>query len=313
MIKYMKPSQRRLLSPVKKMADGGDMDWGSIYDKLAPAAGSVAPIAPSTIQPLDVSGAPQAPKQSVTSFSSSISAVSRSLAPFASNMVNALRTPPKPAVPHLDNFVTLQAPSYNNDRAEVSREINGTNAAIDRTVDGNTGAKIRLFNQGQKLERLSAINQSEHNTQVGLIGEQGKINAGISARNNEKLDIYGNQQVERQVAQQREQSANVANFSDKVVGIQNEEEKRRVDLEKTKVMSTLFSRSGVGDRERKILKEIGVPDPLGKSYSDLEEIKRNGGYMAGGGAMARPTAGSTYYRNIPLRGQTLKSLYKPAQ
>lgn len=308
MIKNMKLGQRRLLTPVRKFTDGGDLDWDSIYNKLAPSAGSVAPIAPSTIAPLDFSGAPQAPVGTNGALSAA-GAISKSLAPFASNIVNAFRTPPQPSVPHLDNFVTLQAPSYNNDRAEVSREINGTNAAVDRTVDGNTGARIRLFNQGQKLEKLSAVNQAEHNAQTGLVNEQGKINAGISARNNEKLDIYGNQQVERKIAQQREQSANISNFSDKVVGIQNENAKRQVDLDKTRVMSTIFTKSGVGDRERKMLKELNVPDPLGKNYEDIK--MKMGGYMAGGGSMSRPTAGSTYFRNIPLRGQTLKSLYKP--
>lgn len=311
MIKEMRNQYRRMTRPVKK-ADGGDMDWGDLENqlsgvpKIAPVTSTVAPLGvnkpdtsgipgpPSNVKPIDTSGAPR--PEPGTNWG----AIAGNVAPYISNIANEFRRPPQPMAPHLDNMVTIGSPNYNNDRAEASREIEGNSVIAGRNVDGNTAARIRLFNQGQKLEKLSSINQQDNNMKLQARNDQARINASISGRNNDKLDNYDNQQVERGVAIQREQSANLSNATDKFVSINNEQQKRQVDLDKTRTMATLFSRSGVGDRERKALRDSGVPDPLGKNYAD---IKRNGGIMRMGGS---------FYRGVPLRSQTLRSTYKPA-
>lgn len=289
-----------LTRPIRrKMAGGGMLDWDDINNQiggntyavappLANTAGSINPIQAPTGGPSAVLNPPitnSAPQ--VSSFSSTM----KGIAPFASNIVNAFRTPPQPPMPHLDNLVTLRSPNFNDERNQVERNTNADAEASARNVDGNTGARIRMFALGQKLDRLSTINERDKNLQLQTQNEQARINAGISTGNNRKLDEYDQQQVERRIAQQQQQSANLSNFSDKYIGIQNENEKRRVDLEKTKTMATLFGKSGVGDRERKTLRDMGVDDPLGRNYTD---IKRVGGF----------------FRGLPLRAQTLKSLYK---
>jgi hypothetical protein len=288
-----------LTRPIKK-ASGGMLDWNDIGDRIAGNSYAVAPPLADTkgsINPIQapIMASPSAtfnpPPTTTTSPTSSFSSTMKGIAPFASNIVNAFRTPPQPPMPHLDNLVTLRSPSFNDERNQVERNTNADAEAAARGVDGNTGARIRLFALGQKLDRLSSVNERDKNMQLQTQNEQSRINAGLNAGNNRKLDEYDQQQVERRIAQQQQQSANLSNFSDKYIGIQNENEKRRVDLEKTKTMSTLFGRSGVGDRERKTLRDMGVDDPLGMNYSD---VKRAGGF----------------FRGLPLRAQTLKSLYK---
>lgn len=310
---------QRMTSPVK-MENGGDF-WGDISGflsgtpKVAPIATIASPIsadAPNPNKgPLDINPYPEpkAPPTSsgtfnLTGASKGIGAITDSLAPFASNIVNGLRTPPQPHSPQLDNMVTLRAPNYDNDRADVERNINASNAAIDRTVDGQTGAKIRLFNEGQKLERLSSVNQPEHNAQIETSNNAARINSGIMSRNTDRLNQYGDEKVERQIAQQREQSANISNASDKYVGIQNEKRKAQVDLEKTQTLANIFTNSGVKDRLRKTMKDQGLPDPMGKDYKDLDS-------KAFGGALGGRNSYRSFYRGIQPRAQTLKSLYKP--
>ncbi len=303
-------NHRMLTQPVKKMADGGD-DWDSMINgnqygvpAIAKINTNMSPItanAPGTAPNLNL---PSAPPSQGSSFSSTLSNVGTSIAPYASNIVNSFRTPPQPAVPHLDNMVTLRSPSFNNERNATERNINADTEAAARNVDGNTGARIRMYGLSQKLDRLSDINQRDANTKLQTQNEQARANMGVEARNNEKLDNYGNQQVERRIAQQTQQSANLSNLSDKVVGVQNEQAKRAVDLDRTRTLSTLFSKSGVGSRERTILREMGVTDPLGYNYSDLDK-KAMGGPMG-----VRQDHSRGFYRNLAVRGQTLKSLYK---
>lgn len=328
MIKLMSGTGMRKIhntmnNPVKKMADGGfwdDLNASlSGTPKVAPVATTAQPIValegPNQQQgPLNINPYPEPKSPSASGTfnfgkaTNTVSSITDSIAPFASNIVNGLRTPPQPHSPQLDNMVTLRAPSFDNDRAEVSREINSTNASVDRTVDGQTAAKIKLFNQGTKLEKLSSINQTDHNSQLQTSNDQARINSGIQSRNTERLNQYGDQQVERKIAGQREQSANLSNFSDKYVGIQNEKRKAQVDLDKTKTMATLFTKSGVVDRERKMLMDAGVPDPTGKNYEDIKVYGGKIKTMAlGGNVVPR-----SFYKGVNPRSQTFRSLYKSA-
>lgn len=212
----------------------------------------------------------------------------KAASPFASNIINSLRKPPMPITPTYNSPVTLSGVNMDNERARVSREINAGSAAADRTVDGNTAAAIKRFDQGTKLDRYSQIAEQENNTNAGIRNQQAQINAGIQAGNNQKLDNYHDQLTDRQIAQQREQSMNLANAGEKLTGIQNETEKRRVDLAKTQVLSTIFDKSGVLNRQRLKWKKLGIEDPLGQDYKGLEEKKFGGTLKANRFKRMRP-------------------------
>jgi hypothetical protein len=193
--------------------------------------------------------------------------------PFASNIINAFRKPPMPVRGTKDNYVSLSKVNMDDERNQVSREINATNKSIERTIDGNASAAVKLFNQGQKLGKFSEITEREKNTNAGIQGREAMMNAHISMSNSAKDDRYNEQLVERNIAHQNNQAANIANAGDKIVGIRNEKQKAKVEMDKTRVMSEAFNRQGVFDRFRVQMKKKGEPDPLGQDYKDL----KNGG------------------------------------
>lgn len=296
----MKPSTMRRLTMPARMATGGKMyRLPSVQDDdVAPDVNATTPGSPMN---LDFSGAPTYNASPAASGQPSkwatigqkVANVGESLAPFASNIMNAFQKPPMPALPTYDNSVTLTAPNYNNERNQVSREINGTNANLYRNLDANTAARLSQNNLGVKLNQLSAINEKENNQRAETSNRQALVNSGIQNRNNDKTDVYNQQLVERSIAQGRTQSENIANAGDKYVGIQNEKRKAKVDLEKTKTMAELFRNSGVGSRLRQQLMEDGVNDPTGQDYSDLKKDKKAAGGVIG------PRSG--FYRALRAR------------
>lgn len=309
----MKAMHKMLTRPVKRYDNGGGFKYDALGKLFSGAAEPIVPVAgqpqdaglTQSFEPLTGSlstgpGPAVGTSSSKPSLKGILGGLSQGLdnvMPYASNILNSFKTPPRPALPTTDNYVSLQTPSFANDRNEAARNINADTENAARAVDGQTGAKIRMYGLSTKLDRFSTINQQEHNTRTGILNEQAKINAGVNARNNEKTDQYNRDLTERDLAIQRERSANFANLSDKYIAIGNEKRKQQVDLEKTKTMAQIFTGSGVNGRLRKLLKESGVPDPEGKDYKDVK---------ATGGSVPR----RAFYRNLQSRAQTLKSLYK---
>ncbi len=199
-----------------------------------------------------------------------VASVGSSLAPYASNIVNAFRKPPQPPTPTMDAPPVFKRLNFENQRYQVNREINAADVAADRTLASNTAQSVRQFNLGQRLNSLSRVNDAETMANTQIDNQQAMANAGVAAGNNAKWDDFRNQQVERRIAMQREQSANLSNAADKFVGIQNEKNKAKVDLEKARVLSSIYKNSGVLDRQRKFWKQQGIEDPLGMGYKDLK-------------------------------------------
>jgi|SRR6187551_1278 len=199
------------------------------------------------------------------------SAIGKSFAPYASNIINAFRKPPMPALPIADSAPVLRNVNLDSDRVQVEREINSANTAAERGLAANQATAVRQFNMGQKLNELGKINERERNTNI-QINNQGSIMAAqTAASNNAKTEDYNQSMVERNVAQQRERAANVANAADKYVLIQNEMRKADTDTKKAQILSGLYAKSGVMDRQRKLWKAQGLEDPLGKGYKDLKD------------------------------------------
>lgn len=197
--------------------------------------------------------------------------IGNSLAPYASNIVNAFRKPPMPGQPIMDSPPVLQKVNMDADRVQVEREINSANTAAERGLASNQAVAVRQFNMGQKLNELGKINQNERNTNTGISNQNAIYAAQTSASNNAKKEDYNQSVVERNVAQQREQSANLSNASDKYISIQNELRKADTDQKKAQILSGLYAKSGVMDRQRKQWKAQGLADPMGRDYKDLKD------------------------------------------
>jgi hypothetical protein len=194
-----------------------------------------------------------------------------SIAPFASNIVNAFRKVPKPAQPIMDSAPVLQKVNMDADRSAVSRELNAGSAAADRAVDGNTAESIRQFNMGTKLDQFSRISESERNANTQIANQQAMISAQVAAGNNAKRDQYNNDLKEGQIAQSREQSANFSNAADKYMAINNEKSKAALDKQKAGILMSLYSQSGVLRRQGAMWQKAGQPDPFGQDYKWLND------------------------------------------
>ena len=180
------------------------------------------------------------------------------LIPFVSNIVNTFRKPPKVPMPNLNPQVTLQKVNYDNDRYAVESGIRGNNKMVEMNLDENTASAVKQYNLAQRFNQLSQIGQAERNQNVEISNKQNLINADIIAGNNAKLDQQGRDQVEMQVARQRESSENLANAANKYQAIQNEKSKANLDKDKLDVIRMMYNKEGVAgrtDEELKMAKE----------------------------------------------------------
>lgn len=207
-----------------------------------------------------------------------ISSKMSDVAPFISNISNAMRKAPKPTLPILDTFNNLQKVNLSGERYDVSRNTMAANRAAERNVDANTAEAIKSFNNGQNFDRISQINERENNTNVGIGNQQAAMDQQVKTFNSEKMNDYFTARTASQIAQQREQSANIANAGDKIVMMDNEKRKAAVSQANTRILSSIFSKSGVLDRQRKQWKDAGIADPTGQDYKDLD-TKAYGGMM----------------------------------
>lgn len=197
------------------------------------------------------------------------------LAPFMSNIVNSFRRPPQPSVPVMAPYTTLNKIDLSAERSAVNSEASAESHSADRMLDENSAIATKQFIKGTAFGKLNSINERETNTNVGIGNAQAEINAGTSRDNTNRQNEYGVEKVERRIAQQREQSQNLANAGQKAVEIGNEERKAKVDQQKTRVLSTIFSNSGVLTRAREKMMEAGnIDDPLGMDYKDIKDAKK---------------------------------------
>lgn len=185
------------------------------------------------------------------------------LVPFASNIVNSFRKPPMPVAPGMLSGVTLNRVNNSNERAEIDRQVQGDNGWADRNLDGNSAAAYRAANLSGKLRAYSGSYQGENNQNVQIGNQQNLYNAGIDQQNVRARDGYNQQLIERQIAQQRTQSANLSNAADKYVGLKNASAQRKLDQDKWTELSRLYDGS-IGDRYNQWLKAHGVDDGLEK-------------------------------------------------
>lgn len=275
------------MTPIKKYVDGGpglsDRQWALIAAQndpmltgdlfTSPVVSSTPPGAGPAIDLSRASG-PTMTQQPVAGNGVNwqrLGDIGNSIAPYTSNIINAFRRAPTPAQPILDSPPVLQRVNFDADRVQVGRAISAANIGADRTLAGNTATAVRQYNMGQSLNELSKINERERNTNIGISNQQSIYNAQTAASNNAKQEDYNQSMVERNVAQQREQAANLANAADKYVAIQNEKRKANTDLEKARILKSVYNKSGVLKRQGMTWKAQGLDDPFGQDYKWLND------------------------------------------
>jgi hypothetical protein len=179
-------------------------------------------------------------------------AAANKVAPYASNIINSFRKPPKPITPVLDGGVALQRADFSNDKAMVERGVRGANMAADKNLDENTGTAVKMSILASRFNQLSDVNSKERNANIGIGNEEAKIAAQVASGNTSKRDGYNNSLVERGVAIQRESSANIANVGDKIVAIQNEKSKKDLELKKQAILMGTDYRGTMGALKERV-------------------------------------------------------------
>jgi hypothetical protein len=209
-----------------------------------------------------IAGTPQPPRGG-----RNYGATAAQIAPFVSNIVNTFRTPAAVPDPHLNSPINLQKANYNNDRYGVETGARAMYQNADRTLDENTAQRVKQYALAQRFNQLSSVNQNERNQNVGITNQERQINEGITASNNAKLDERDAEKVQRMNAMQGQQSANLANASDKFIEEQNQGQKRDLDTKKLAVISDMYNKDGVAGRKWASLSSMKA-DPAGLQLLD---------------------------------------------
>lgn len=241
---------------------------------------------------LGINSAPTTKPKGTGNFMAKGAEVAKAAAPFISNIVNSFRKPPMPRQGKSYNYTPLTKVNLSDERNQISSIYQAGNRAADRNVDGNTAEAIKAFNRGEEISKLSAVNEREANLNTQISNTQAQMDAQVSAANTGLVNKFQDETVERQVVNQREQSANWANAGDKFMMIQNEKSKEATELGKARVLRSAYDKSGVLKRDNAMgqkWKTSGIPDPFGEDYKWLDEVpvKKSamGGMLIGPGVM----------------------------
>ncbi|RWZ86792.1 MAG: hypothetical protein EO766_13375 [Hydrotalea sp. AMD] len=205
--------------------------------------------------------------------------------PYISNIANSFRRAPLPNAPGVVNPVYARRVNYDNQRAEADRMTRGINLNLDRTLDENTAAAAKATNLASNIRAKNSIAESESNTNAQLQTEADRVNAGIEGQNVGMNNQWKRDLVEAQVANRREQSANLANASDKYISQQENKDRMNLDMLKWNTIKPMWQASGVADR--KFGEDTEWAKKLRESNPDLYEgmygHKAFGGMLYGNG------------------------------
>lgn len=198
-----------------------------------------------------ISSQPTAPKAK-----RSLGSGLKSLLPYASNIVNATRELPNPIAPPVETAMSPNLVSYDADRTNLDNEFRNFSKETDYRVANPTVAQgIKAAAMARKISGNNQLAQQEGNTNAFIKNQTAQANQGVQSRNIERTREFNDSLVSRRINQNRLQSENLANLSDKIQ-LENRD-KSMFDLEKRKldVLPTLYKDTGVYDRNYKDLSE----------------------------------------------------------
>jgi len=171
------------------------------------------------------------------------------VAPFISNAVNSFRTLPGVPTPTLEQTVNPNLVSYDAQRASNARTLRASQRGVNSSfADPQIAAAINAATLDQSINQNNVLTQNEGNTNAQILNQNNQFNSSIRARNTERLNEYKGNQVNRNVAQQELQSANLANFSDKYQTRQRDKAMQTLEEQKLDILPELYKDTGVLER-----------------------------------------------------------------
>lgn len=201
------------------------------------------------------------------------------IAPYMSNILNAGVRPPTPIAPQMGGYASARFVSMNDAKNKVMQSSYSTRKGLYRNLDANTAAAASAGVNAQETNQLGQIGESESNTNAGIYNQNQAQNAQISANNAAVQNNYNDDVINRQIADQREKSANRANFGDKYVGIQNEKARTALEIEKLRVLEPMMNEDGVYERLAGKLRAAGMDPSVLGTDPRLRKRARMGGRM----------------------------------
>jgi hypothetical protein len=84
---------------------------------------------------------------------------------------------------------------------------------------------------------MSKINETERNANLNISNKEREINTGIDMANRQALYNKQLQDVERENAMIAQRTANVANFSDKIIAQQARKDLQDLEVKKTEILA----------------------------------------------------------------------------
>lgn len=222
--------------------------------------------------------------------------------PYASNIINTFRTPPQPATPSLVSPVTLSRIRLDASRNQVRNAARAQDLNADRSLDEQSAAAVRSSNLAKTLNQEGQISEQEAFLNARQRAESAGMNLNVDAMNTGAINKQRDEGVQRSLAIQREQSGNLANATDKAIGIRNERSKANLDLQKLQTLSQMWKDSGVYDRMMKRIKTEGIKDPtgvygqMGWLGDAMGQVKAMGGTVSSPMTGKHPTHASILHR-----------------
>lgn len=193
------------------------------------------------------------------------------LVPYLSNIANAFRKPPMPAKPITEAGITTSRVSLDGSRQNIKDQVRTAALSAEATLPANAAAAAKVGAMGEGIRALNTVSEKEALINAEQRDKQTTTNAAISGTNNQRTGAYNDSLVDRDIAHRREQSANLANATDKFVMQKDEVTRRSDDMNKLRILKEAFNYQGVGDRTLAMLRQI----------PELKGLFANGGELPG--------------------------------
>lgn len=196
-----------------------------------------------------ISTQPSAPREAGRSLGQGL----KSLLPYASNIVNSTRELPNPIAPPVETAISPNLVSYDADRTALDNDFRNFSKETDYKVANPTVAQgIKAGAMARKIAGNNQLAQQEGNTNAFIKNQTAQANQGVQSRNIERTRDFNDQLVSRKINQNRLQSENLANLSDKIQ--MESRDKSMFDLERRKIATLPIVHKDTGIYDRNLAK-----------------------------------------------------------
>lgn len=163
----------------------------------------------------------KAPTTSVINSKGYKSSLVNNAMPFISNITGAFNKPPMPSLPVFSNPLSLKRINMDNDRYVIEQGVRGADLFAENNLDAQTASAVKSFNNAQRFNQYSKVNQDERNMNTSIANEEAKTNLNLEYQNKLAMKGYRDDLNDRTMAIQRDRQANISNASDKYVALQD--------------------------------------------------------------------------------------------